>query len=187
MHQYTDGEWGRLSTTLDNAGTLDELYQALQKLGFSLSQDLIYRGGCARLYSRKNLPGKKFVPIAFDFCCVLFLGNDPLASSGYPIALKKLQDVLAFLRDIDAHPQTDLPVKITNLAEVGKMLSRLADRLEEPDVTLIGFSELLTHVEQLTDLLKKGLTPQIHPDQLLEPVSTKKKAVSSNHYNGNQV
>jgi hypothetical protein len=185
MRQFIDGEWDQLSTTLDDVGTLDELYQVLQKLGFSLSQNLLYRGGCARLYARKNLQGKKAVPIAFDFCCILFLGNDPATSSGYPIALKKLQDVLAFLRDIDAHPQTDLPVKITNLAEVGKMLSHLADRLEEPDVTLIGFPELIMRFEQLTDLLKKSLSLRIDLCQPVQPASATRKAISSDHHNGN--
>lgn len=161
MYLYTEGQWSKSSSTLDHAATDRELYQLLATLGFRQHQELLHRAGVARLYVRENTPTKGKYPIAFDFCCVLYLGHFL-----YTVGLKSLQDVFSFVKEIDAHPKETPAVMIANINEVQQSLTDLADRLEDPRVTIRQLSALQSTLDQLTTALssagtffQQGLSP----------------------------
>lgn len=157
MHLYTSGTWSTISSVLDKTATDQDLYQKLGSLGFQQSQELLYCGGKARLYTRVPQPGKTMLPVGFDFCCVLYLG-----SFLYTVGLKSLQDVLRFYQEIDAHPKETEPITATHLQSLQQGLaesfSDLADRLEDSNITIKNLSSLEFALEQLNSTLSTVIT-----------------------------
>jgi hypothetical protein len=152
MHLYRDGEWSTTSTILDTAKTEQELYQRLTTLGFQQCQEVSYRGGTVRLYMRDSLFGKRQHPIAFEFCGLLYLGT-----ALFPVALKSFQDVLQFLREIDAHPKTSSVVTVSNLdlfeQRLSLSLAEIAERLEDPAVTIRNLAGLKNAIDHCTEAI----------------------------------
>jgi hypothetical protein len=149
MKIYNASGWDSLPSILDDARTEVELYERLDKLGFAQYQELLYRAGMARLYTRQIT--KTASSPAFSFCCVLALGGFV-----YTVGLKTLEDVLQFLREIDAqpiHPKAVQSIKFTNIDKLIDKLTDLADRLEKPTVTLKSTSGLKTSLDRLTNML----------------------------------
>lgn len=153
MHLYTNGTWETTSSILDKTATDQDLYQKLGVLGFQQSQEVVYRGGKARLYTRVPQQGKTMFPLGFDFCCVLYLGRFL-----YTVGLKSLQDVLRFYQEIDAHVQEMEPLAAAHLQSLQQGLtnnfSDLADRLEDSSVSR-NLSTLEFALEQLNSTLSE--------------------------------
>lgn len=172
MHLYTNGTWETTSSVLDKTATDQDLYQKLGVLGFQQSQEVVYRGGKARLYTRVPQQGKTMLPLGFDFCCILYLGRFL-----YTVGLKSLQDVLHFYQEIDAHVQETEPLTATHLRSLQQGLtdnfSDLADRLEYPSISR-NISTLELVLEQLNATFSKATTGiQQYMTQSSSPLKSK--------------
>jgi hypothetical protein len=180
MRLYTDGTWSIIGSSLDNLPTDHELYQRLQELGFVTYQELVYRAGVARLYIREHIFTKKATPLAFDFCCILYLGEYTRGSFLYPVALKTLQDVIRFLQEIDAHVSQTQAIEMTNLGQLQESLTDLADRLENPSILLRHFQMLKMTLDQLLGTLNTLVANmnQGVPFQLVQAPSSRNSQAS---------
>lgn len=110
MYTYSsESGWGMLASSLDDAHK--NLLDQLKALGFTHTEPEMIRcrTGVAHLYVRYIPPGKKALPLAFDFCCIL-----TISGFLYVVGLKTLQDVFAFLAEIDAHPVVPQPVTLAD-------------------------------------------------------------------------
>jgi hypothetical protein len=120
MRTYTGGEWGKTTTTLDDAKDIDDLYHRLTIQGFVSYTELICRTGEVRLYYRQSTTNKKILP--FDYCCVLYI-------SGYvsTILLPDLPDVFQLMREIDGQPKKreTATVRVSNVAELKNVLQQI--------------------------------------------------------------
>jgi hypothetical protein len=154
MYTYSSEQgWGWLPSTLDDMRTNMEIYQRLVTLGFSNYQELTYRGGIARLYARHFVPPKKMPLLGFDFCCVLVIGGLMMN-----VGMKSLQDVFAFLKEIDAqplHPKESQTVTLANTDPLQRSVSDLIDHLDQSEMTLLNVAGLQEVIGRLASALEK--------------------------------
>ena len=182
MHLYTDGIWSTTSSTLDKTTTAQELYSKLGILGFQQSQEVLYRGGTARLYTRVAQQGKVALPIGFEFCCILYLGTFL-----YAVGLKSLQDVLRFYQEIDAHPKETEAITATHFQALTECFTDIVEHLEDAGVTINNLSSIKFALDELTTTLAtigNNLQQPVlsHPQKALRKATQGKKNTIVTHF-----
>ncbi len=162
MYTYSSGNgWETLASSLDDAHK--DLFAQLKALDFMHTEPEVLhcRAGVAQVYARYIAPGKKTLPLAFDFCCVLTVGGFL-----YPIGLKTLEDVFAFLKEIDAHPVVPQPVTLADAERkaVQGYVEAIVDQMEQHVDALLSVAAWRKTVERLA-LALEALTQRVVPGQ----------------------
>jgi hypothetical protein len=142
--------WGQVSTTLDDARDLPDLYQRLASLRFVLCEELTCRLGGLRLYRRPSSGRRSNFP--YHYCCVLYVGD-----FGEPVLLHDLPDVFGLMAEIDAHPKEEkVAAALDAITELRVVLAQLTDHLDEPPLSAIRLAaELQTPLTQGVALLRE--------------------------------
>jgi hypothetical protein len=162
MYTYSsENGWGTLASSLDDAHK--DLFAQLKALDFMHTEPEVLhcRAGVAQVYARYIAPGKKALPLAFDFCCVLTVGGFL-----YPIGLKTLEDVFAFLKEIDAHPVVPRPVTLADAERkaVQGYVEAIVDQMEQHVDALLSVAAWRKTIERLA-LALEALPQRVAPGQ----------------------
>jgi hypothetical protein len=152
MHTYSsENGWGTLASSLDDAHK--NLFDQLKTLDFTQTEPemLLCRAGIVHLYVRYIPPGKKMLPLAFDFCCIL-----TICGLLYIVGLKTLQDVFAFLKEIDAHPVVPQPMTLADAERKAMQgyIATIMDQMEQRVATLLNMAAWRKTVERLAQTLE---------------------------------
>lgn len=152
MYSYSkENGWGTLASSLDD--THKNLLDQLKTLDFTQTEPekLLCRAGAAHLYVRYIPPGKKTLPLAFDFCCIL-----TISGLLHIVGLKTLEDVFAFLKEIDAHPVVPQQIALTDSERkaMQRYITTITRRMEQRVATLLNIAAWRKTVGRLVQTLE---------------------------------
>jgi hypothetical protein len=152
MYTYSsENGWGTLASSLDDAHK--DLFDQLKILDFTQPEPemLLCRAGRAHLYVRYIPPGKKTLPLAFDFCCIL-----TISGLLYPVGLKALEDVFAFLKEIGAHPVVPQPLTLADgeRKAMQEYIATITDQMEQRIAALLNIAAWRKTVGRLVQTLE---------------------------------